>query len=45
MVDEGGEKIQMVEEWRKSKYEITTELFSRRGSKCGTVDALTKFHR
>jgi hypothetical protein len=31
MVDErGGEKMQMVEEGRKRKYEITTSLFSRR---------------
>jgi hypothetical protein len=30
MVDEKGEKIQMVEEGRKRKYEITTSLFSRR---------------
>jgi hypothetical protein len=31
MVDERGEKMQMVEEGRKRKYEITTGLFSRRG--------------
>jgi hypothetical protein len=30
MVDERGEKMQMVEEARKRKYEITTGLFSRR---------------
>jgi hypothetical protein len=30
MVDERGEKMQMVEEGRKRKYEITTSLFSRR---------------
>jgi hypothetical protein len=30
MVDERGEKMQMVEEGRKIKYEITTGLFSRR---------------
>jgi hypothetical protein len=29
MVDEMGEKMQMVEEGRKKKYEITTGLFSR----------------
>jgi hypothetical protein len=29
MVDERGEKMQMVEEGRKRKYEITTGLFSR----------------
>jgi hypothetical protein len=29
MVDERGEKMQMVEEGRKMKYEITTDLFSR----------------
>jgi hypothetical protein len=29
MVDERGEKIQMVEEERKGKYEITTILFSQ----------------
>jgi hypothetical protein len=29
MVDERGEKIQMVEEGWKMKYEITTDLFSR----------------
>jgi hypothetical protein len=28
MVDERGQKIQMVEEGRKRKYEITTDLFS-----------------
>jgi hypothetical protein len=28
MVDERGEKMQMVEEGRKRKYEITTGLFS-----------------
>jgi hypothetical protein len=28
MVDEKGEKMQMVEEGRKRKYEITTGLFS-----------------
>jgi hypothetical protein len=27
MVDERGEKMQMVEEGRKRKYEITTSLF------------------
>jgi hypothetical protein len=30
MVDEKGEKMQMVEEWCKRKYEITTGLFSWR---------------
>jgi hypothetical protein len=30
MVDEMGEKMQMVEEGRQRKYEITTGLFSRR---------------
>jgi hypothetical protein len=30
MVDERGEKVKMVEEGRKRKYEITTDLFSRR---------------
>jgi hypothetical protein len=30
MVDERGEKMQMVEEGWKRKYEITTSLFSRR---------------
>jgi hypothetical protein len=30
MVDERGEKMQMVKEVRKRKYEITTNLFSRR---------------
>jgi hypothetical protein len=30
MVDERGEKMQMVEEGWKMKYEITTGLFSRR---------------
>jgi hypothetical protein len=30
MVDDRGEKMQMVEEGRKKKYEITTNLFSRR---------------
>jgi hypothetical protein len=29
MVDERGEKMQMVEEGRKIKYEITTGLFFR----------------
>jgi hypothetical protein len=29
MVDERGEKMQMVEEGQKRKYEITTGLFSR----------------
>jgi hypothetical protein len=29
MVDERGVKMQMVEEGRKRKYEITTGLFSR----------------
>jgi hypothetical protein len=29
MVDERGEKMQMVEEGRKRKHEITTGLFSR----------------
>jgi hypothetical protein len=29
MVDERGQKMQMVEEGRKRKYEITTGLFSR----------------
>jgi hypothetical protein len=29
MVDERGEKMQMVEEGRKRKYEITISLFSR----------------
>jgi hypothetical protein len=29
MVDEWGEKMKMVEEGRKMKYEITTGLFSR----------------
>jgi hypothetical protein len=29
MVDERGEKMQMVEEWQKRKYEITTGLFYR----------------
>jgi hypothetical protein len=29
MVDERGEKMQMVKEGRKKKYEITTGLFSR----------------
>jgi hypothetical protein len=29
MVDKRGEKMQMVEEGRKRKYEITTDLFSR----------------
>jgi hypothetical protein len=29
MVDERGEEMQMVEEGRKMKYEITTGLFSR----------------
>jgi hypothetical protein len=29
MVDERGEKMQMVEEGRKRKYEITTGLFSQ----------------
>jgi hypothetical protein len=29
MVDETGEKMQMVDEWQKMKYEITTSLFSR----------------
>jgi hypothetical protein len=29
MVDERGEKMQMVEEGRKRKYEIATDLFSR----------------
>jgi hypothetical protein len=29
MVDERGEKMQMVEEGRKRKYEITIGLFSR----------------
>jgi hypothetical protein len=29
MVDEKGEKMQMVEEGRKREYEITTSLFSR----------------
>jgi hypothetical protein len=29
MVDERREKMQMVEEGRKRKYEITTSLFSR----------------
>jgi hypothetical protein len=29
MVDERGEKMQMAEEERKRKYEITTGLFSR----------------
>jgi hypothetical protein len=29
MVDEGGEKMQMVKEGRKIKYEITISLFSR----------------
>jgi hypothetical protein len=28
MVDERGQKMQMVEEGRKRKYEITTDLFS-----------------
>jgi hypothetical protein len=30
MVDEREEKMQMVKEWWKRKYEITTDLFSRR---------------
>jgi hypothetical protein len=30
MVDERGEKMQMVEEGRKRKYEITNGLFSQR---------------
>jgi hypothetical protein len=30
MVDEGGEKMQTVEEGQKRKHEITTGLFSRR---------------
>jgi hypothetical protein len=30
MEDERGEKMQMVEEGRKRKYEITIDLFSRR---------------
>jgi hypothetical protein len=30
MVDERGEKMQMMEEGRKRKHEITTGLFSRR---------------
>jgi hypothetical protein len=30
MVDERGEKMQMVEERQKMKYEITIDLFSRR---------------
>jgi hypothetical protein len=30
MVDERGEKMQMVEGGRKMKYEITTSLFCRR---------------
>jgi hypothetical protein len=29
MVDERGEKMQMVDEGRKRKYELTTGLFSR----------------
>jgi hypothetical protein len=29
MLDERGEKIQMVEDGQKRKYEITTGLFSR----------------
>jgi hypothetical protein len=29
MVDEKGEKLQMVEEGRKRKYEITTGLYSQ----------------
>jgi hypothetical protein len=29
MVDERGEKIQMVEEGRKRKHEVTASLFSR----------------
>jgi hypothetical protein len=29
MVDERGEKMQIVEEGRKRKYEISTNLFSR----------------
>jgi hypothetical protein len=29
MVDERGEKMQMVEEWWKRKNEVTTSLFSR----------------
>jgi hypothetical protein len=29
MVDERGEKMQMVEEGQKRKYDITTDLFSR----------------
>jgi hypothetical protein len=30
MVDERDDKMQMVKEWRKRKYEITTGLFSHR---------------
>jgi hypothetical protein len=29
MVDERGEKMQMMEDWQKRKYKITTGLFSR----------------
>jgi hypothetical protein len=29
LVDERGEKVQMAEEGRKRKYEITTDLFSQ----------------